>query len=438
MPRSIRRLGLAIVALLASAEGANAGGFAIEDHSARQLGDANAGGAAAAEDATTIADNPAGIALLEQRQLVATGVVVGTHLPFTSSGSQLPTGGPLTGLNDDGGGFSLLPNLFATTPVTPDLSVGFGVFPSFGLATNYASNWVGRYTSLATKLSSVDLVPTVAYRLLPKVAIGVSPVIRYSQIRLANAIDFGSIGAGLGVPGAVPGGSDGTADVRAHDWSFGFNVGAIAEPTDDTRLGLAYFHSNTATANGSVRFSRTPLGNAIATASGAFFDTRASGDIPYPDRVSLGVVQNITPALDLRAGFMWTQWDSFQTETIAFSNPLQPSAVMQERWRNTVTAAVGGHYRVTPAWSLRAGIEYDETPVPGAANRDPRIPDSNKIEVAIGAGYALSPSTSIDFAYEHLFGNTVRSTDISATGDLLNGSTRLSADVFAIQITYSY
>lgn len=435
---SFRWVGLGIIALLANAEEARAGGFAIEDHSARQLGDANAGAAAAAEDASTIADNPAGIALLEQPQFVATGVFVDTDLPFTNSGSRLPTGSPLAGGNDDGGGFALLPNLFATTPVTRDLSIGFGLFPSFGLATNYAGNWVGRYTALATKLTSIDLVPTAAYRVLPNLAIGVSPVVRYSEIRLTNAIDFGSIGAGLGLPGAIPGASDGTAGVRAYDWSFGFNIGVLAEVTSDTRLGVAYFHNNTASAGGSVRFSRPPLGDTIATATGAFFDTGASGDIPYPDRVSLGVVHSITPDFDLRAGFIWTQWDSFQTETITFSNPLQPPAVMQEHWRNTVTVAFGGRYRISPDWSLRAGLEYDETPVPGAVNRDPRIPDSDKIELAVGAGYALSPSTSIDFAYEHLFGGTVQSTDVSATGDQLNGSTRLSGDVFALQVTYSY
>ena len=435
---SFRWAGLGIIVLLGSTEDVTAGGFAIEDHSARQLGSANAGAAAAAEDASTIADNPAGIALLEKPQIVATGVFVDTRLPFSSSGSRFPSGGPFTGPGDVGGGFSLLPNLFATTPITRDLAIGFGVFPSFGLATNYASNWVGRYTALTTKLASIDFTPTVGYRILPNVALGASPLFRYTQIRLANAIDFGSIGAGLGMPGGVPGGSDGTADVRAHDWSLGFNIGVIAQPTDDTSLGMAYFHNNTASAKGSVRFSRPPLGDTIAGATGAFFDTSASGDVPYPDRVSLGMVHGITPALDVRAGFIWTQWDSFQTETIAFGNTLQPPAVMQERWRNTVTFALGGRYRVSSDWSLRAGLEYDETPVPHAVNRDPRIPDSSKIEAAIGVGYALSASTSIDFAYEHLFGATVRNVDVSATGDQLNGSTRLSGDVFAIQITHSY
>jgi long-chain fatty acid transport protein len=436
--RSFRWIGLGIFALLASAEEVEAGGFGIEDHSARQLGDANAGAAAAAEDASTIADNPAGVALLEKPEVAATGVFVDTHLPFTNSGSQLPTGSPLGGGNDDGGGFSLLPNLFATTPITQDLGVGFGLFPSFGLATNYASNWVGRYTALATKLTSVDFVPTVAYRVSPNLAIGASPVVRYSEIRLTNAIDFGSIGAGFGLPGATPGASDGTADVRGDAWSLGFNLGVLAQPTSDTRVGIAYFHNNSARATGPARFSLSAAGSAIAGATGTFYNTSASGDIPYPDRVSFGVVHNITPDLDIRGGFTWTQWDSFQTESITFGNPLQPPAVMSERWRNTVTVSLGGNYRIAPDWSLRAGLEYDETPIPGASNRDPRIPDSSRIEAAIGASYAVSSSTSVDFAYEHLFGGAVGSADVSPTGDQLNGSTRLSADIFAIQVTYSY
>ncbi|MBV8778078.1 MAG: outer membrane protein transport protein [Alphaproteobacteria bacterium] len=415
-----------------------AGGFAIEDHSARQLGDANAGAAAAAEDASTIADNPAGIALLEKPQVSGTGIVVDTHLPFANSGSRLPTGAPLGGGNDDGGGFALLPNLFATTPVTADFSFGVGLFPSFGLATNYAYNWVGRYAALATKVTSFDLVPTAAYRLLPNLAIGASPVLRYSKIRLTNAIDFGSIGAGLGLPGAIPGGSDGAADVRGEGWSLGFNLGLIAQPIGDTRVGIAYFHNAAARVSGPARFSRSPVGDAIAAATGAFANTSASGDVPYPDRASVGVVHSLTPELDLRGGFAWTQWNSFQTEYITFGNGIQPPAVMSERWRNTVTVSLGGNYRIAPDWVLRAGLEYDQTPVPGPSNRDPRIPDASRIEAAIGASYAVNASTSIDFAYEHLFGGTVRSADISATGDQLNGSTRVSADIFALQVTYSY
>ena len=58
--------------------------------------------------------------------------------------------------------------------------------------------------------------------------------------------------------------------------------------------------------------------------------------------------------------------------------------------------------------------------------------------LAIGAGYAWSDETRIDIAYEHIFDNT-GSIDVSSpSGDRLSGKTRLSADIFALQLTLRY
>jgi long-chain fatty acid transport protein len=133
------------------------------------------------------------------------------------------------------------------------------------------------------------------------------------------------------------------------------------------------------------------------------------------------------------------QWSSFREERITFRNPLQPDALTNENWHDTVIVSVGGSYRMTPDLVLRAGIGYDQTPIPDAAHRDPRLPDESRIEAALGAGYRVTQSTSIDVAYEHLFGVGGAKTDMTtATGDHVVGSTRLSADIFAVQLNVRY
>src|SRR5260221_11003579 len=97
---------LAAVTLMLFGRGALAAGFGIEDRSASQLGTANAGAAAAAEDASTIADNPAGIARLPSPELVAPGTFINPSLPFRKSGSGVPNGAPVGGPNADARGFS--------------------------------------------------------------------------------------------------------------------------------------------------------------------------------------------------------------------------------------------------------------------------------------------------------------------------------------------
>src|SRR5204863_282294 len=75
---------------------AAAAGFAIQERAAAELGVGYAGAAAAAEDASSIADNPAGIARLTAPQLLVTGTFAVPTLPFTDAGSVLPTGKPIS------------------------------------------------------------------------------------------------------------------------------------------------------------------------------------------------------------------------------------------------------------------------------------------------------------------------------------------------------
>lgn len=420
------------------AHSAAAAGFAIQEHSAAQIGVSYAGAAAAGEDASAIADNPAAIARLTTPEVVVNGTFASPFLPFTDTGSALPTGKPIGGGEDNGGSFALLPNFFWSSPLPYGLTVGFGLFPSFGLATNYQSNWVGRYGAQATELTSLDLAPTLAYRALPWLSLGISPVARYTKVKFTNAIDFGSIGASLGIPGAVPGGQDGGAKLKVSDWSFGFNGGVLLEPTETTRIGLSYFYNDAGKATGSIQFGRPAIGNVIAAASGAFTNTGASSVIGLPDHANIGVVQALSPDLDVRAGVTWTQWSSFKEERIVFANPNQPPSVMPENWRDTVTLALGTTYKVNPALVLRAGLSYDQTPIPDPMHRDARLPDASRYGAAIGAGYSLTPATNVDFAYEHLFGGAVGINNTTSTGDRIIGTTRLSADIVALQVTFRY
>jgi long-chain fatty acid transport protein len=438
---SMRRLraASAVTLLTLAARGALAAGFGIEDRSASQVGYANAGAAAAGEDASTIADNPAGIARLAGPQFVGSGAFIIPHLPFTDQGSTLPNGAPTGGGNDNAGSFVPVPSFFFASPLGDGFAAGVGLFSSFGLATEYRPNWAGRYLAQSTELTSLDFAPTLAYRLLPSLSLGLSPVVRYSKAKLATAIDFGAIGAAAGIPGVAPGSADGSVKVKGHAWSAGFNGGLLFEPTEATRLGIAYFWNDSAGIKGSARFERPALGNAIAAATGAFVDTDARLALDYPDHLNFGVVQALSPEMDVRFGLSWVRWSSFKEERIVFRNPLQPDALTNENWHDTVIVSLGGSYRLNPELVLRAGLGYDPTPIPDPQHRDPRLPDESRIELALGAGYSLTPDTTVDFAYEHLFGVGGAKTDmITATGDHIVGSTQLSADILMLQLTVRY
>src|SRR5690606_41312871 len=88
--------------------GAHAAGFALMEQNASGLGNAYAGQAAAAEDASTIFFNPAGMTHLPGRQVVVGGNFIRPITEFSDKGStspSLPPPAPPLGhaLGGDGG-----------------------------------------------------------------------------------------------------------------------------------------------------------------------------------------------------------------------------------------------------------------------------------------------------------------------------------------------
>ena len=90
--------------------------------------------------------------------------------------------------------------------------------------------------------------------------------------------------------------------------------------------------------------------------------------------------------------------------------------------------------------TLRAGVAFDETPVPDST-RTPRLPDSDRTWVALGARWQPSPALLMDFGYAHLFSETVpldQDADNVAASGLLNGEQHSDIDIVSAQLVYRF
>jgi len=64
--------------------------------------------------------------------------------------------------------------------------------------------------------------------------------------------------------------------------------------------------------------------------------------------------------------------------------------------------SIGLTYAPGGAWTYRAGLARDKTPVPSAELRTPRLSDADRTWVALGIGYRRSNTFRLDFAYAYL------------------------------------
>lgn len=118
----------------------NAAGFALIEQGVSGLGNAYAGGAAAAQDATTIFYNPAGLTRLNKPEFIAAGHVIIPNAKFTNDGSTyvVSSSYPLNGNNGGNAGVTVfVPNLYYSHPVNEKFFFGLGINSPFGLQTEY-------------------------------------------------------------------------------------------------------------------------------------------------------------------------------------------------------------------------------------------------------------------------------------------------------------
>jgi len=397
-PRKQLMLGLALAGF---ADLGQAAGFALVEQNASGLGNAYAGQAASAQDASTIFFNPAGMTLLPDRQVVLAGHLIKPQAEFTGTS-------PLSGGNGgDAGDLSFVPNAYFAFRLTPDVHLGIGMNAPFGLKTEYDSTWKGRTQAIKSELKTVNLNPSIAWKASESLSLGAGLSIQYAEATLTNFA-----------------GAPGTVKVRGDDYDWGFNLGVLWQPSDATRIGLAYRSEVDHTLEGDATFSAAAASNGGVTA-----------DLTLPDSASLSLFHKLNAQWDLLADVTWTGWSDFKELRIVRNNG-STLGLTTENWDDTYRYSLGANYHLNDRITLRGGVAYDQTPV-SDAYRTARIPDGDRTWIAFGGQYRVSDRSTLDFGYAHLF---IRDTRINKTesGVTLSGTYEGAVDILSAQFTHNF
>ena len=378
-----------------------AAGFALIEQNASGLGNAYAGQAASAQDASTIFFNPAGLTMLPDRQLVVAGHLIKPQAEF--SGSSTIGGGD----GGDAGGLAVVPNAYLAYRLTPDIHAGIGMNAPFGLKTEYDSTWAGRTQGIKSELKTINLNPSIAWKATDTLSLGAGLSIQYAEATLTNLT-----GAGL-------------LTVQGDNYGWGFNLGALWQLSDATRIGLAYRSEVDQKLEGTAEFSVVTALNGPVTAS-----------VTLPDSASLSLVHQLNPKWELLADVTWTGWSDFYKLAIVRTDGSPLGSPTIENWSDSYRYSVGANYRLNDKLTLRGGVAYDETPVSDAF-RTVRIPDESRTWVAFGAQYRLSNKTALDFGYAHLFVKDA-AIDNSDNGARVTGKYDASVDILSAQLTHNF
>jgi len=364
-------------ALAWPAADARAAGFAIKEQSASAQGNSFAGATAGADDVTYMFFNPASMARQDGNQLG--GVLSYIDVKAETADAS----GPLSdGSTQDAGTGTFVPAVYGMWSVTPDLKIGLAINAPFGLKTEYTQTWAGQLHAVESDLRTININPTIAYRLNEMVSVGAGLQFQKADATLSQMTDAadGDPFNGSYVPML--------AETTGDDWGYGLTLGLLVELSEATRLGLGYRSQIKHTLEGDF------------TVGGNLVDT-ITADLTTPDQVSAGFYHDLNSQFAVMAELGWTGWSSLDQVRIVGDN-VGLIGTETYSWDDAWFFGVGAIWRPTEELKVRGGIAYDQSPIP-EATRGPRIPGADRTWVSAGVGYELSPNFVIDAAYTHIF-----------------------------------
>jgi long-chain fatty acid transport protein len=149
-----------------------AAAFQLSEQNVSGLGRAYAGEASIADDASVVARNPALMTLFKGKQLSVAGIGV---IPDVSLEGTNTNNGMDPSVLDDYriAPSAVIPAAYFTMPYNDRVSIGFGAFSNFGLATEFNDDYAAGQIAGETEIFTVNLNASVAYKVSEQFSFGI-------------------------------------------------------------------------------------------------------------------------------------------------------------------------------------------------------------------------------------------------------------------------
>lgn len=424
-----------------------ASGYSFSTQSAAAQSTSNASMAEAA-DASTLYNNPAGMAFLEgKNNLSANLIYVAPNVKYydaqanyTSYAAAPPAfnagaiAGSTSGQIADS---AIAPHVYYTRKINPKITAGIGLYVPYGTSGEYGNDSVLRYNGNKLSLKGLAISPTIAWKMNERHSFGFGVTAQHLEAELrqyANMVPVmqGALAqnttlsaqqkAQLGALVANNGDADAYADIKGDDWALGFHMGWLGQITPTSRLGVTYRSSINHTLKGTTKWKytnspafSTPLA-AAPRGAGYAESEDTEVDITTPASLSIHGMHQANDKWTVFGDITWTGHSEFDQVNIEFANPkavanaTNPSAridssdkaVLVPNWDDTYKVAVGAAYKYSPKTQIRFGAAFDKSPIPSADYRLTTSPGNDRIWLSAGIGTEIAPNTTLNLAYSYV------------------------------------
>lgn len=388
----------AAVALVSSH--AFAAGFQLNEFSAAGLGRAYSGEGAMGDTAASASRNPATMALMDRPMFSVGAVFID---PDVSIDGNSPTGQSLNANNI--APTQWVPNLHYVQPLNDQWWLGASATSNYGLATEFTDDYTAGPYAGKTDLQTVNFNLSTAYRLNQHFSFGVGFDAVYARAKIERYA--GEAGSALGFPADTQ-----IAHLKGDEWGYGWNAGILYEVDENNRFGFTYRSEVKVDFDGDYKSSIPGYINQVNQARnlGLPFGTGGS-TIPgaltlnLPEMWEVSGYHKVAPQWAVHYSLTYTSWSQFQELKATGSNG-QTLFYKEEGYKDAYRMALGTSYFYDDNWTFRAGIAFDDSPVP-ADKRSISIPDQDRLWLSTGASYAFNQDASVDVGLSYMHGQHV-------------------------------
>ncbi|MEJ2124818.1 MAG: outer membrane protein transport protein, partial [Alphaproteobacteria bacterium] len=386
--------------------------------------------------------NPAAAAAAEGLNVSSNLSTVIANSEINASSGRFAPGGAFSALNGfsgesgDIGDPALIPASYANYQINDRLFLGLALNSQYGLSTKPDdTNWAGSPLAVKSRIFSLNVNPTLAYKVTPELTVGAGLQVQYFDVLLYNGsgtIFYPSYPSTATLPGRR---------VEADDVGFGATAGVTWKPAPGTQIGIGYRsaikHDLEGKCSGASLTTLATGGFYCNTGGSPLAGAGAvSTDIILPEMVSFGLRQELSPVLALYGTVEWTNWSRIDHNVLITNQSGGSNDLLSITYEDGWFVSAGLEYKYSPSTTLRFGAGWEKSPITDE-HRTVMLPDNDRYWLSAGASYKFSDKMTLDFAYSHLFVKDAPITTTSASlGNLLTAEGETNIDIVSVGFKY--
>ncbi len=371
------------------------------------------------QDASTILQNPAGIAWL-------------SNTTFDIGGAAFIPIRHFNGVKSDSNMYVVPSAGFAVNPLgcncdTPHFVYGVGMYGVSGMGVDWASETLaggGMIQKAYSNMQMMEMTAGGAYR-NGNLSIGFAPVFVYQALSLEydwNIPDIGQTDSKSPYYQQLPpAGTYKDSLDTANSYGVGFDLGVVYKINDMLQIGLVYKSKRYMQ---KLEWNTTP-GFMVA-------GNKVKMRLDMPRQIALGINFRPIKPLRLEADIRWINYHDVMNEVKA-EGMMIPT--WNFHWNNQWVFSLGAEYDVNKYLTLRTGFNYGQSPIDAKdLGNNIVAPAIVEKHATIGASYKFNKNVELSVAYAHAFKHEEKTTD-PMFGPI---KADMHQDTIAAQFTYNF